>query len=67
MISLSSKRYFFFDLDDTLINTSQANKFGMESAYNQLSRLCDEDLSEILPFEKFEAEIKKVYREKKIL
>lgn len=61
MIDLSSKKYFFFDLDDTLVDTYSANELGFKKAYQRLTRDSGEDISSKLPYEVFKSELKKTY------
>ena len=61
-MDILSKKYFFFDLDDTLINTTEANELGLKKAYFKLSQSCKTDLSQILPFKTFKDHIREVYK-----
>jgi FMN phosphatase YigB (HAD superfamily) len=61
MLDLLIKRNFFFDLDDTLIDTENANNLGLKRAYQRLVHDCGENLSSKLPYEKFEQEMKDAY------
>ncbi|GEM_PF-5697395 len=61
MAGLCEKKYFFFDLDDTLINTSIATEFGIKKAYFQLLK-AQPDLSEKIGFEEFKAELDGIYK-----
>jgi FMN phosphatase YigB (HAD superfamily) len=61
-VKLKDKKYFFFDLDDTLINTNAATQLGIEKAYSLLAKRCREDISTKLPLDKFKKELNSIYR-----
>lgn len=64
-MDLNSKDIFLFDLDDTLINTREANDIALRRAYKKLTSISKMDLSEKLPKEKFIGDIKKIYEDSK--
>ena len=61
-MDLTTKQYFIFDLDDTLINTHHANEAGLKWAYEKLASQYSGKLSSILPYEEFHKDLKKIYR-----
>lgn len=64
-IDFSSKRAFLFDLDDTLINTSDCRKAGLKAAYSRLGSLCKTDLAALLPENEFFDAIRGEYDKKR--
>lgn len=64
-MDLSKKRHFFFDLDDTLITTTNATELGLRMAYNKLSANALNDLSENFPYSRFEESITFIYKKEK--
>ena len=63
MLDLKSKSVFLIDLDDTLINTYEAMQIGLRRAYQKLAAESEEDLSEKLPLEKFEEQLRGIYND----
>lgn len=63
MLDLKAVKYFYIDLDDTLLMTAKASALGLERAYHKLASECDEDLSMMLPMKTFMLEMNKAYRE----
>ena len=63
MLNLNLVKYFYIDLDDTLLMTAKASALGLERAYHKLASECDEDLSVRLPMEAFMREMDKAYQE----
>ncbi len=64
MLDLKSKEKFLFDLDDTLINTTEANMTGLELAYKRLTSECEGDLTEYISLFQFKKDLEKLYRTK---
>lgn len=61
MVDLASKRVFLIDLDDTLINTTESNRFALRRAYKKLASECESNLSEIISEKQFIDDMKKIY------
>ncbi|MFH1306992.1 MAG: HAD hydrolase-like protein [Candidatus Micrarchaeota archaeon] len=64
-IDFSKKKVFLFDLDDTLINTTEANEIGLRRAYKKLSAECHDDISKKLPKKEFIKDLISIYNTRK--
>ncbi len=65
MVNLASKRIFLIDLDDTLINTTDANEMALKRTYRKLASECEENLSEVISETKFVEQVEGIYRNEK--
>jgi len=57
----STIKNFFFDLDDTLIDSHGANQLGLRKAYQKLSRETEGEISSVFPYPVFEKEVGDIY------
>lgn len=65
MIDFGAKEVFLIDLDDTLINTSDASINGLKRAYGKMVACYNGDFRELPSFDEFRDGLTRIYRKKK--